>query len=173
MAEGSDMPISGIVFRQGERNDLNQIIRLLADDPLSGDLESAQDISAERIPKACQQAWEDVVASKENQILVAAKGVQVIAVLQLTMIPSLTLRGSRRAQIEGVRVASAYRSQGVGSQLMRWAIDLAKEENCELVQLTMDRRRERAIDFYRRLGFVASHEGFKMQLDAQAGPDDG
>ena len=98
-------------------------------------------------------------------LLVAAREGQVIAVLQLTMIPSLTLRGSRRAQIEGVRVASVYRGQGVGTQLMQWAIDRAKKENCLLVQLTMDRRRERAGNFYRRLGFVASHEGFKMPLD--------
>lgn len=163
------MPISDIVFRQGERNDLSQIIRLLEDDPFGGDLESARDVSTDRIPTAYQQAWKAVVASEENQILVAADGMQVIAVLQLTMIPSLTLRGSRRAQIEGVRVASVYRGQGVGTQLMQWAIDLAKKENCLLVQLTMDRRRERAISFYRRLGFVASHEGFKMQLDRQKG----
>tara|TARA_E500000331_G_scaffold191692_1_gene184361 strand:- start:121 stop:624 length:504 start_codon:yes stop_codon:yes gene_type:complete len=163
------MPLSEIVFRLGERNDLSQIIRLLADDSFSGDLESAQDVSTDRIPMAYQQAWEAIFASGENQILVAADGMQVIAVLQLTMIPSLTLRGSRRAQIEGVRVASVYRGQGVGTQLMQWAIDLAKKENCLLVQLTMDRRRERAVSFYRRLGFVASHEGFKMQLDQQEG----
>ena len=159
------MPLSEIVFRLGERNDLSQIIRLLADDSFSGDLESAQDVSTDQIPTAYQQAWEAIVASEDNQILVAADGMQVIAVLQLTMIPSLTLRGSRRAQIEGVRVASVYRGQGVGTQLMQWAIDLARKENCLLVQLTMDRRRERAVRFYRRLGFVASHEGFKMQLD--------
>ena len=161
------MPLSEIVFRLGERNDLSQIIRLLADDSFSGDLESAQDVSTDRIPKVYQQAWEAIVASRENQILVAVHGVRVIAALQLTMIPSLTLRGSRRAQIEGVRVASAYRGQGVGTQLMQWAIDLSKRENCEIVQLTMDRRRERAFSFYKRLGFVASHEGFKMQLDAR------
>ena len=167
------MPLSEIVFRLGERNDLSQIIRLLADDSFSGDLESAQDVSTDCIPTAYQQAWEAIVASEENQILVAADGMQVVAVLQLTMIPSLTLRGSRRAQIEGVRVASVYRGQGVGTQLMQWAIDLAKKENCLLVQLTMDRRRERAVSFYRRLGFVASHEGFKMQLDRQEGSGNG
>ena len=161
------MPVSEIAFRRGERNDLSQIIRLLVDDSLSGDLETAQDVSTDRIPTVYQQAWEAIVASRENQILVAVHGVQVIAALQLTMIPSLTLRGSRRAQIEGVRVAAGYRSQGVGTQLMQWAIVLAKEENCEIVQLTMDRRRERAFRFYKRLGFIASHEGFKMQLDAQ------
>jgi hypothetical protein len=32
------------------------------------------------------------------------------------------------------------------------------------VQLTSDKRRTRAHLFYRRLGFIQSHEGFKLDL---------
>ena len=159
------VPDSKILFRRAQQSDLKDIVRLLSDDPFAGNLEDAQGVATDPIPLVYRQAWDAVEASQENMLLVAAREGQVIAVLQLTMIPSLTLRGSRRAQIEGVRVASVYRGQGVGTQLMQWAIDLAKKENCLLVQLTMDRRRERAGNFYRRLGFVASHEGFKMPLD--------
>ena len=159
------VPDSKILFRRAQQSDLKDIVRLLSDDPFAGNLEDAQGVATDPIPLVYRQAWDAVEASQENMLLVAAREGQVIAILQLTMIPSLTLRGSRRAQIEGVRVASVYRGQGVGTQLMQWAIDLAKKENCLLVQLTMDRRRERAGNFYRRLGFVASHEGFKMPLD--------
>jgi len=159
------VPDSKILFRRAQQSDLKDIVRLLSDDPFAGNLEDAQGVATDPIPLVYRQAWDAVEASQENMLLVAAREGQVIAVLQLTMIPSLTLRGSRRAQIEGVRVASVYRGQGVGTQLMQWAIDRAKKENCLLVQLTMDRRRERAGNFYRRLGFVASHEGFKMPLD--------
>ncbi|MDG2408613.1 MAG: GNAT family N-acetyltransferase [Pirellulales bacterium] len=159
------VPDSKILFRRAQQSDLKDIVRLLSDDPFAGNLEDAQGVATDPIPLVYRQAWDAVEASQENMLLVAAREGQVIAILQLTMIPSLTLRGSRRAQIEGVRVASVYRGQGVGTQLMQWAIDRAKKENCLLVQLTMDRRRERAGNFYRRLGFVASHEGFKMPLD--------
>ena len=35
---------------------------------------------------------------------------------------------------------------------------------CSLVQLTSDKSRTDAHRFYERLGFVASHEGFKLRL---------
>ena len=106
-----------------------------------------------------------IAEDPNNEVFVAALAGQIVGVLQLTFIPSLTRIGSWRAQIEGVRVAAEYRGQGIGTQLVNWAIELAKTKNCGLVQLTMDRRRERAGDFYRRLGFVATHEGFKMEIE--------
>ena len=156
-----------IEFRPGQAGDLKDIVRLLSDDPFTGELEDAQVIVTDSIPLVYRRAWDSVEASQDNMLLVAARGGEVIAVLQLTFIPSLTLRGSWRAQIEGVRVASPYQGQGVGTQLVEWAIDLAREKNCRLVQITMDRRRERAGNFYRRLGFIATHEGFKKELDPQ------
>ena len=154
-----------IEFRPGQAGDLKDIVRLLSDDPFTGELEDAQGIVTDSIPLVYRRAWDAVEASQDNMLLVAVVKKEVIAVLQLTLIPSLTLRGSRRAQIEGVRVASAYRGQGVGTRLLERTIELAREKNCRLLQLTMDRRRERAGNFYRQLGFIASHEGFKMELD--------
>jgi len=158
---------SKILFRRAQRSDLKDIVRLLSDDPFAGNLEDAQGVATATIPLVYRQAWEAVDASQDNMLLVAARAGEVIAVLQLTFIPSLTLRGSWRAQIEGVRVASPYQGQGVGTQLVGWAIDLAREKNCRLMQLTMDRRRERAGNFYRQLGFIATHEGFKKELDSE------
>ena len=154
-----------IEFRPGSAGDLKDIIRLLSDDPLTRELEGAQEIAMDSIPSVYRRAWDAIEASQDNMLLVAVVDKEVIAVLQLTLIPSLTLRGSRRAQVEGVRVASAYRDQGVGTRLLKRSIELAREKNCRLLQLTMDRRRERAGNFYRQLGFVATHEGFKMELD--------
>lgn len=154
-----------IEFRVGQAGDLKDIVWLLSDDPFTGELEDAQGTVTDSIPLVYRLAWDAVEASRDNMLLVAVVEKKVIAVLQLTFIPSLTFRGSWRAQIEGVRVASTCRGQGVGTQLMKWAIDLAREKGCRLMQLTMDRRRERAGNFYRRLGFIASHEGFKKELD--------
>ena len=102
-----------IKFRRGQPGDLKDIVRLLSDDPFTGALEDAQGVATDPISPVYRQAWEALDASQENMLLVAADDAEVIAVLQLTFIPSLTLRGSWRAQIEGVRVASKYRGQGV------------------------------------------------------------
>ncbi len=47
---------------------------------------------------------------------------------------------------------------------MEWAVERCRARGCGLVQLTTDRQREAAHRFYERLGFVASHVGFKLQL---------
>ncbi len=47
---------------------------------------------------------------------------------------------------------------------MRHVIELARERGCALVQLTTNKARDDAQRFYRRLGFIASHEGMKLRL---------
>ena len=88
----------------------------------------------------------------------------MVATLQLTFIPGLARRGALRAQIEAVRVHPDLRGRGLGHALIASAIDEARRRGCALVQLTSDVRRTDAARFYERLGFVASHTGFKLQL---------
>jgi GNAT superfamily N-acetyltransferase len=85
--------------------------------------------------------------------------------LQLTVIPGMARRGTTRLLVEAVRVASTERSSGVGSALMRWVLEQAAIElEAPLVQLTSDAARADAHRFYRRLGFVDSHVGFKFYV---------
>ena len=154
-----------IELREAVREDLREIVRLLADDPFAGSRECDQ----RSLPPAYDDALAVIAEDPNNEVWVAALAGQIVGVLQLTFIPSLTHTGSWRAQIEGVRVASEYRGQGIGTQLVKWAIELAKAKKCRLVQLTMDRRREEAGAFYERLGFTATHEGFKQEIDPENG----
>ena len=48
--------------------------------------------------------------------------------------------------------------------MIGWAVEEARSRGCALVQLTTDKRRVDAYRFYARLGFTASHEGFKLDL---------
>jgi GNAT superfamily N-acetyltransferase len=47
---------------------------------------------------------------------------------------------------------------------MEWAIDEARQRGCMLVQLTTDASRIDAHRFYERLGFEATHVGYKLML---------
>jgi GNAT superfamily N-acetyltransferase len=87
-------------------------------------------------------------------------------VLQITFIPCLTYQGGWRALIEGVRIASDIRSEGIGRRMFKWAIQRSRERGCRLVQLTTDKARPDALRFYEKLGFVASHEGMKLPLSS-------
>ena len=137
---------------------------MLADDPLGAKRERFET----PLPESYLHAFAEIDADANNELVVACLGGDagaVVGVLQLTFIPYLTHQGSRRALIEGVRVASSQRSAGFGTQLFEWAIARARERGCRMVQLTTDKSRPDAKRFYEALGFVASHEGMKLALD--------
>ena len=157
--------MSAIILRTARPTDLTGIVKLLADDPLG----QTRERFASPLPEGYVKAFEAIVSSPNDTLLVAAirtrTGDQIVGVLQLTVIPSLTYQGRPRAQIEGVRVAAAQRNVGLGARMFRWAINRAKKAGCHLVQLTTDKRRPDAHRFYEKLGFVPSHEGMKLKLD--------
>ena len=84
--------------------------------------------------------------------------------LQVTYIPGLSRHGAERALVESVRVRADRRGQGIGAAFMAWVIDRARDRGCVLVQLTTDKSRLGAHRFDAGLGFVASHEGMKLEL---------
>ncbi|WP_017571439.1 GNAT family N-acetyltransferase, partial [Nocardiopsis halotolerans] len=85
--------------------------------------------------------------------------------LQLTFVPGLSHRGATRAQVEAVRVRSDERGVGLGAGLLSWAEGEARRRGAAMVQLTSDASRGDAHRFYERLGYTASHVGFKKRLD--------
>ncbi|WP_046227004.1 GNAT family N-acetyltransferase [Paenibacillus dauci] len=140
---------------------LPAIVRLLADDELGASRERFED----PLPEEYQTAFAKIQQQAGNSIIVAVHDEDVIGCLQLTIIPGLSRLGMTRGQIEGVRVDSRYRSQGIGEALLRHAIETARDMDCQLIQLTTDKSRKSAHHFYEKLGFVASHEGMKLAID--------
>jgi GNAT superfamily N-acetyltransferase len=148
-------------FRAARREDVESIVRLLADDALGAKREAYRS----PLPASYHAAFDAIDADPNNELVVAeGPDGQVVGVLQITFIPYLTYRGGWRALIEGVRVASDLRSSGIGRRLLAWAIARATARGCHMVQLTSDKARPEAIRFYEALGFVASHEGMKLHL---------
>lgn len=156
----SDPAATEPVFRSATRADLPAIVALLADDPLGATRERLED----PLPAPYEEAFAAIEANPNDELIVASLEGEVVGVLQLTFIPGLSRLGSWRAQVEGVRVSGAHRSAGLGRRLIEEAIRRARDRGCRLVQLTSDKSRVDALRFYERLGFVASHEGFKLQL---------
>ncbi len=149
-------------FRRATRADLPAIVKLLADDPLGAKREQY----SVPLPQSYYEAYAAIERDENNELIVVEdKKQQILGVLQITFLPTITYKGGWRALIEGVRVASEARSSGVGKQLFVWAIGRAKERGCHMLQLTSDKARPDAIRFYEGLGFVASHEGMKLKLD--------
>ncbi|MFE9562653.1 GNAT family N-acetyltransferase [Streptomyces sp. NPDC006487] len=149
---------SGLLIRPATEEDLPAIVAMLADDPLGATRESPDDLT----PYAA--ALKRLTEDPHQHVVVAVRAGRVVGTLQLTIVPGLSRKGSTRSIIEGVRVHADERGSGLGSRFIEWAIDQSRAENCQLVQLTSDVTRVDAHRFYERLGFTASHVGFKLQL---------
>ena len=132
------------------------IVAMLADDALGATRESPDDLTPYR------KAFQDIDADPNQFLAVADRDGEVVGTLQLTYLPGLSRKGGTRAQIEAVRVRATERGTGLGSQLIAWAVDQARQRGCILVQLTTDTARTDAHRFYEQLGFTASHLGFKL-----------
>lgn len=147
-----------VVIRRATGSDVPAIVALLADDELGAARESPDDLAPYR------RAFELIDADAGELLVVADRGGEIVGTLQLSLLPGLARQGALRAQIEAVRVARGERGNKLGQRLIRWAIDQARARGCALVQLTSDKTRTDAHRFYERLGFTASHEGFKLKL---------
>lgn len=99
-----------------------------------------------------------------GEVLVAVVGEEVVGVCQLIVFQHLQAQGGRCAELESVHVHPDHRGSGVGTTLVRHAVEQARALGCYRVQLTSDLRRPRAHRFYERLGFTPSHVGFKLPL---------
>lgn len=145
-------------IRAAVADDIPAIVGMLADDPLGAQRESPDDLTP------YLTALERLSSDPNQHLVVAVREGRVIGTLQLTVIPGLSRKGSTRSIIEGVRIHADERGSGLGTHLIEWAVAESRRQNCQLVQLTSDNTRTDAHRFYERLGFTASHVGFKLQL---------
>ncbi len=147
-----------ITMRRATRDDLPDVVAMLADDHLGAQRESPDDLTP------YEAAFAHIADDPNQHLMVAERGGAVVGTLQLTVIPGLSRKGSTRSLIEAVRVHADARGTGLGTQLIEWAVAESRRQGCVLVQLTSDATRIDAHRFYERLGFEASHLGFKMPL---------
>jgi GNAT superfamily N-acetyltransferase len=147
-----------ITIRPADASDVAAIVALLADDELGAQRETPGDLAP------YLAAFKEIDTDPQHVLLVAERAGEVIGTAQLTFLPGLSRRAATRAQIEGVRIGSAARGTGLGSRIIAWCVDRARERGCALVQLTSDAVRVDAHRFYEKLGFEASHLGFKLPL---------
>lgn len=149
-----------LTYRLAKHDDLETLVDMLGNDVLGN---TREDIS-KPLNKGYISAFEAIKNDPNNQLILANMNDKIAGMFQITFIPYLTHKGSWRCLIEGVRVHEEYRSLGFGEQMIKHAINLAKKRNCKIVQLTSDKTRKKAIKFYEKLGFKATHEGFKLKF---------
>ena len=153
----SVLVVLDVGIREAVRSDLPAILDLYAQDELS-----TSPKPTELTPIV--EAFEAIASDAKASLFVAMESERVVGTFQMNVLRHLTQGGAPVAQIEAVAVAQASRGRGVGSAMMRFAIEEARRIGCVRVQLTSQKRRTRAHGFYEKLGFARTHEGMKLKL---------
>jgi GNAT superfamily N-acetyltransferase len=146
-----------VAFREARRADVPAIVAMLADDMLGAAREGS-----DMAPYLA--AFDKMASEGVNRLYVGEAEGRVVATYQLTFVTGLSHRGARRAVVEAVRVEAGRRGQGIGAALMADAEARARAAGCRMIQLGSNRSRSDAHRFYERLGYEASHLGFKKPL---------
>ena len=151
---------SKLQYRAAAVGDLSDVIRMLADDFLGQQRERLE----EPLPECYVRAFKEIEEDPNNELIVAELDGEIIGTLQLTFTPSLSHQGSKRCTVESVRVDEKHRGNGIGREMMQWAIKRAKEKGSSSMQLTTHKDRSDALRFYESLGFSSTHTGMKLKL---------
>ena len=109
-------------------------------------------------------AFDEITADPRHRLVVAEREGEIVGTLQISIIPGMPNFGMKRGMLENVHIRADQRGSGLGTQMVQWAIERCREAGCGLVQLTSNKVRHDAHRFYEKLGFVKSHEGFKLRL---------
>lgn len=149
-----------LIIRTAQRSDLPEIVRLLAEDEISGGRECYET----PLPSQYYSAFDAIASSDWNDIIVAEIDGAVVGTLQLMILPHLTSQGGKRAQVEAVFVDKRQQGKGIGKQLFEWVFATTRAAGCVTVQLTTNTKRPEARRFYEKLGFSGTHVGMKRDL---------
>lgn len=158
-----EVAIDQLVIEPAEDEDLAACVALMSANAVGARVgQESEDLAPYRAALARMRE------GQQTQLFVArlpgmAAG-EIAGMFELTVIDGLSFAGRPRAQVESVHVAPALRGHGLGARMMAHAEALARARGCALMQLTSNRARERAHAFYMRLGYEASHLGFKRML---------
>jgi N-acetylglutamate synthase-like GNAT family acetyltransferase len=150
--------VAGI--RDATEADLPRLVELLAHLALD---EPREELGPP-LPEGYRRALEEIEDDHRQRLLVVEADGRVVAAAVLMIIPNLSHQGRPYAIIENVVVDAAERGAGHGELLMLYATEEARRAGCYKLTLTSNKRRGDAHRFYERLGFKATHEGYRLDF---------
>jgi ribosomal protein S18 acetylase RimI-like enzyme len=152
--------LTDLILRSAEETDLPEIVRLFREDELG----ATREVLSDPLPQSYHHAFQEIQEDKNQTLLVVEHKEKVIGTCLITVMSSLSFKGSRRLNLENIHVDKSLQGQGVGTWMIEKAIAIGREKGCKIIQLTTNKKRLSAKAFYEKLGFVATHEGMKIYL---------
>ena len=161
-----NMPLCGTApfqVRQALEDDLPGVLALYAQPEIdNGDVLSIEE---------ARTLFRRFRSYPDYKLYVACLDQKVVGTFALLIVENLAHRGAPSGLVEDVVVAVAHQSQGIGKQMMRFALDRCREAGCYKMALSSSLRRSAAHGFYESLGFV--RHGYSFSTEIGTGEQDG
>ncbi len=152
-----------LIIREATSDDLPAILALYAqpgmDDGITLPLGEAEEI------------FKRMQSYPNYRLYVASMEGQIVGTFALLIMDNLAHRGSPSGVIEDVVVDQQRQGQGVGKQMVRFAMERCRDVRCYKLVLSSNIKREAAHRFYEGLGF--KRHGFSYWVEIGGGSEEG
>jgi GNAT superfamily N-acetyltransferase len=113
--------------------------------------------------QTAQRLWERFGDYPDYTLYVAERADEVVGSFALLVMHNLGHLGTPSAIVEDVVVAPMLQGQGVGKEMIQFALDRCREKGCYKLVLSSNAKRADAHAFYEALGF--ERHGFSFSID--------
>lgn len=113
---------------------------------------------------AAEAIWARMNRYPDYRVYLARRAGRAVGSFALLIMDNLGHLGTPSAIVEDVVVASAAQGQGIGREMMHYAMDRAREAGCYKLVLSSNQRRVEAHRFYEGLGFQRHGYSFQVLL---------
>ncbi len=99
------------------------------------------------------EIFNDILNDKNHHIIVAEKDGKIVSSCVCVIVLNLTHNQQPYAIIENVITDKEYRKQGLASQCLEYAKNIAKEHNCYKIMLLTGSKKRSTHRFYQKNGY--------------------
>ncbi|MGF1524942.1 MAG: GNAT family N-acetyltransferase [Leptolyngbyaceae cyanobacterium] len=145
-----------VQIRPANLADLPEVLRLYRQPALDDDAGLALDDAIQLFRKMQQYP--------NYGLYVAELKKQIVGTFTLLIMDNLIHQGTPSAIVEAVAVDPQRQGQGIGRQMMQWAITRCSQAGCYKLVISAHRQRDRAHAFYESLGFIKHGYSFQVEM---------
>lgn len=151
-----NVSVTCLNMRMATETDLPDILRLYRQPDLD---------AGKALPLPAAIAWFHKIQQYPSyRLLVAELENRIVGTLMLLVLDNLIHLGAPSGLVEAVAVDPHYHGQGIGQQMMHWAMAAARQSRCYKLVLSSSLTRDRAHAFYESLGFQQRGMSFEVTL---------
>lgn len=97
--------------------------------------------------------WSQILEDENHHLIVNERNGKIVSSCVCVIIPNLTRNVRPYAFVENVVTHSDFRGQGLATECLNYAKQIAQQNNCYKMMLLTGSKEKKTLDLYRRAGY--------------------